>query len=443
LFASAAMADTWTNTPTPSTNTPGPAPSVYISHLSNTNDPHKTLRLVTNQVNTLTGTYYTISYGNMASNVAAGATNFALALQTTQAVVRGWAVAASNLAVALQGSQSVIRADVSTVSNLADAAQTAGEVAAAILNATNALGTTAFTPTSRWVAATGGVARGLLLFDDPGLRWSGTNGYAILATNTAPDGYSFVAMQNNSEDVLSFGVRGTAAAGTLFGQTNAGAAQVYSFASPLHIGSYNSDPVILGVDNAERFRMTSAAGNTNLADLHVTGTLTGGGLGGLAYSNSITSGDIAGGLAYIGSSNGIGTNTTISGWLTAGAITGASAKVTGTADAGSVYASGAITGSQFVATSYGQPGCTDLGVGTNLVITGATYSYIAAPTNAYVITVSNTAPRATYDIEILGASSYTLDTGLLLRGAWTPTATNLVVIAPNTGTVWRVYGAGK
>lgn len=86
------------------------------------------------------------------------------------------------------------------------------------------------------------------------------------------------------------------------------------------------------------------------------------------------------------------------------------------------------------------PGATDLGTGTNLVVTGATVAYYAAPTNAYTIAVDAGAPRYTYALEIMGTNAATMGTGLTLRGEWTPTGTNAVVIVPSTGTVWRVYG---
>jgi hypothetical protein len=174
-----------------------------------------------------------------------------------------------------------------TLGTAAYQASSAFDAAGSALAATNGLAAPlmAFTPTSRWVSSASGIATGLTVRGgtvtarltstlDQGFMAAITNGYGVITTNTDATGYAFMAAQNNSEDVLSFGVRGTAAAGTLFGQTNAGAAQVYSFAAPLLLGSYGSDPVVLGVDNAERFRMTSSAGNTNVADLVVTGSLT-------------------------------------------------------------------------------------------------------------------------------------------------------------------------
>ena len=89
------------------------------------------------------------------------------------------------------------------------------------------------------------------------------------------------------------------------------------------------------------------------------------------------------------------------------------------------------------------PGCTEL-TGTNLVISGETYHYYAAPSAHYTLSVSNAAPRYAYSLEIVGTNGWscTLLDGLYLRGAWTLTGTNVVVVAPGTGTVWNVYGRG-
>ena len=87
-------------------------------------------------------------------------------------------------------------------------------------------------------------------------------------------------------------------------------------------------------------------------------------------------------------------------------------------------------------------GCTDLGATNGPTITGATVSYGAAPTTAYTLSVSATATRYCYAIEILSTNACTLGTGLNLRGTWTPTGTNIVTLVPCTGTLWRVYGRG-
>jgi len=88
-------------------------------------------------------------------------------------------------------------------------------------------------------------------------------------------------------------------------------------------------------------------------------------------------------------------------------------------------------------------GCTKL-TGTNLVISGETYHYYAAPSAHYTLSVSNAAPRYAYSLEIVGTNGWscTLLSGLYLRGSWTPTGTNVVVVAPGTGTVWNVFGRG-
>lgn len=91
------------------------------------------------------------------------------------------------------------------------------------------------------------------------------------------------------------------------------------------------------------------------------------------------------------------------------------------------------------------PGCTELGYaadGTNVTITGATYSYFFAPDKAYTLSVAPDAPRYHYSIEIIGDHACTLPVGHRLRGKWTITGTNEVVVAPSTGTVWNVFGRG-
>ncbi len=91
------------------------------------------------------------------------------------------------------------------------------------------------------------------------------------------------------------------------------------------------------------------------------------------------------------------------------------------------------------------PGCTELDYaadGTNVTITGATYSYFFAPDKPYTLSVAPDAPRYHYSIEIIGDHACTLPAGHRLRGAWTITGTNEVVVAPSTGTVWNVFGRG-
>jgi len=86
-------------------------------------------------------------------------------------------------------------------------------------------------------------------------------------------------------------------------------------------------------------------------------------------------------------------------------------------------------------------GCTEL-YGVTPEISGATYSYFLAATNAYTLSVGASVPRYHYSIEVLGSHACTLASGLNLRGTWTPTGTNIVTLVPGTGTVWRVYGRG-
>ena len=84
------------------------------------------------------------------------------------------------------------------------------------------------------------------------------------------------------------------------------------------------------------------------------------------------------------------------------------------------------------------PGCTDISAGG--VVSGATAAHWFSSATNYTLSVSESAPRYTYSIEVLSTNASTFADGIELRGAWTPSGTNLVVIAPSTGTLWRAYG---
>jgi hypothetical protein len=127
-----------------------------------------------------------------------------------------------------------------------------------------------------------------------------------------------------------------------------------------------------------------------------------------------------GGLARAGSSR-----VTVDGTITATAFDGSGAALTDVP----------ITG----VTGIPGPGCTVL-EGVTPTISGATASYLFAPTNAYTLAVSSSAPRYTYNVEVFGTNAVTWAEGISLVGSWTPAATNLVVLSPSTGTVWRAYG---
>lgn len=73
MVATGALAQ-WTNSPTPSpsTNQPAPAPGVYVAHLSNTNDPHRTAFWMTN---TFMGGYATTSRVQTLEGALAGRSN--------------------------------------------------------------------------------------------------------------------------------------------------------------------------------------------------------------------------------------------------------------------------------------------------------------------------------------------------------------------------------
>lgn len=87
------------------------------------------------------------------------------------------------------------------------------------------------------------------------------------------------------------------------------------------------------------------------------------------------------------------------------------------------------------------PGCTDLGGSTNLVLTGTTVNYTAAPTNAYAISMSG-APASCYSLNITSTNACTLTSGMSLQGSWTITGTNILTIVGCTNSGWRVYGRG-
>jgi hypothetical protein len=87
-----------------------------------------------------------------------------------------------------------------------------------------------------------------------------------------------------------------------------------------------------------------------------------------------------------------------------------------------------------------QPGCTDLSTSTNVTVTGATVTYAATPSGAYTIGIATNAPRYAYAIEIAGTNAASFATGITLRGDWTPSGTNLVVLYPGTGTLYRAAG---
>lgn len=128
-----------------------------------------------------------------------------------------------------------------------------------------------------------------------------------------------------------------------------------------------------------------------------------------------------------------GTNATATGtWNFAGATVNGLASGISLADA--TNAALAVS-SNFMAGSTGL----EADAASNLVVSGDTFAYTAAPTNPYVLGVSATAPRFTYSLSIYSTNACTLTNGVTLVGGWTPTGTNLVVLVP-TGTAWRAYG---
>jgi hypothetical protein len=85
-------------------------------------------------------------------------------------------------------------------------------------------------------------------------------------------------------------------------------------------------------------------------------------------------------------------------------------------------------------------GCTDLSTSTNVTVTGMTVTYAAAPSGPYTIGIATNAPRYAYAIEIAGTNAASFAAGITLRGDWTPSGTNLVVLYPGTGTLYRAAG---
>jgi hypothetical protein len=103
---------------------------------------------------------------------------------------------------------------------------------------------------------------------------------------------------------------------------------------------------------------------------------------------------------------------------------------------------GIAAGGGIVTNSIPGPGCTYLGTSQAVTLTGATTSYRAEPAGVYTVSVAQAASRYTYALEVISTNPCTLAAGLNLQGSWTITGTNILAIAPCTGTLWRVYGRG-
>jgi hypothetical protein len=124
---------------------------------------------------------------------------------------------------------------------------------------------------------------------------------------------------------------------------------------------------------------------------------------------------------------------------------------TGTNTTGTVFANGIArsvgtntpwTSSCVLTSAIPGPGCTDLGSGAAVTLSGSTVSYTANPATAYTVAVTAAAPRYVYALQIVSTNACTLASGLSLQGSWTITGTNILAIVPCTGNVWRVYGRG-
>ena len=80
----------------------------------------------------------------------------------------------------------------------------------------------------------------------------------IVSNSTSNTSYASVEARNDSNSALSVILRGSAAVGTTFGQSNANGAQFYSVSADyLAIGTYQSNPLILGTNNTARLTITS------------------------------------------------------------------------------------------------------------------------------------------------------------------------------------------
>ena len=92
------------------------------------------------------------------------------------------------------------------------------------------------------------------------------------------------------------------------------------------------------------------------------------------------------------------------------------------------------------------PGCTDLGCGTNLVIGGATTAYLAAPAEAYTLSVASNAPAYTYALRIVSTNACKLGANVAFDPdfPWTVGGTNVLTLVPfSTNGTWLAYGRGS
>jgi len=81
----------------------------------------------------------------------------------------------------------------------------------------------------------------------------------IVAVTSSSTGYSSVESRTSGGSSVVLLMRGATATGTTLGQSNANGAQLYSVSADYFgIGTFQSNPLIFGTNNAERLRITSA-----------------------------------------------------------------------------------------------------------------------------------------------------------------------------------------
>ena len=118
------------------------------------------------------------------------------------------------------------------------------------------------------------------------------------------------------------------------------------------------------------------------------------------------------------------------------------AKIGTAATAGTNYTDAATNALAATIPTLPSAGCTTL-TGTTPEIDGSTLAYFYNSTTNYTLSVSGSASRIWhYSIDIRGTNAAALGANLEYGLAWTPAATNQLVIVPSTGTLWRVFGRG-
>jgi hypothetical protein len=95
----------------------------------------------------------------------------------------------------------------------------------------------------------------------------------IVSKGTSATSYASLEARNNLNNSLVAIGRGSTETGTILGQANANGAQIYTVNYDyLAVGTYTSDPLIFGTNNAERMRITSA-GSVGIGTISPSQTL--------------------------------------------------------------------------------------------------------------------------------------------------------------------------